>query len=128
MDIYQQPPSDAELLLLELADEYTCDEYRYATYLFRSDQITIELRISWLDGYDWLAIRIHGQVEPVFEASLNATEPPVVVNDKRGVYIELAGHLREEAYSRGTLRKTLGIRLCLKPYLCIQPFFLEELI
>jgi hypothetical protein len=120
-------PTQAELDLLALADESSVDEYKLGRYVFHTAIGKIELLTSWTEGGASLRLWVPGQTKPAFEANLYGDVLPTVVDDKRGVYIELIGQVSYEHHRRGIFATVTGLRLRLRPHVAVEPYFVSSI-
>ncbi len=116
-------PRFDDIAILQLADAVDDDGCGNVGFLFNTVAGEIELHHCYLDGDTSVTLKTAAQKEAIVDCSVVGCERIIVVDDKRGQYLEIAGQHRVEDYSRGKLQKTAGFRLRLQPYVCIEPFY-----
>ena len=117
---------EALLELLQLCNSHVEDEFGNDRYEFTTESVKAVLDYSRNDGDASIALFVHEQEESVVEVNLLGSEDVKVVNEIHGAYIEFAGQIRDEEFSRGNMRKTFGFRLWIKPTLRIEPYYIGD--
>lgn len=114
------------LAILELADEFSEDDFGNTTHTFKTPVATLVLERCWYDGDTAISVIVPTQDVPIIKLELIGCDSIRVVNDKRGKFFEFAGQARIEEFSRGSNRKTLGFRVYLTPFVSVEPYFFIE--
>ena len=113
--------------ILELASKFSEDDFGNHVYVFESPVGTVILSYCINDGDTSVELFVKGQDSPIVKIDIQGCMEIIVVNDKRGKYLEFSGRLCIESHiSRGQQVKTTGFRLQIEPFLLVEPFIKEE--
>lgn len=114
------------LAILELADEYTEDEYGNTIHIFETPVAKVVLERCWYDGDTSISVIVPTQDVPIVKIELVACDEIRAIDDKRGKYFEFVGQRKVEEFNRGSNRKTIGFRVYLMPFVSVEPFLCIE--
>ena len=112
------------LELLELCIAHSEDDFGNNLYKFENENVSAILDYSKNDGDTSISLFVSGQAEPIVEVRLIGSKDVKVVYDSKAAYLEFAGQMVDEVFSRGSVHKTFGFRFWLKPVLRVEPYYI----